>query len=245
MNPKVLLSILLSTLGFSSLHAQQRSCELAVTLLSPSEGLQIPAYAQYLVTVRIVNNGPNDLLLGDTLYYNTPSMPAFTYNTYVLTQPIVSGNSADVTVQTTANINTNTQDITDNYAVSVVSRPDTLGSWRDFNWSNNQDVNSVTFKPCDPDGSGGGTAVSNVNAKDLNINIYPNPTSDFIHLKSEIAKMNSVFVNDISGRVVLQKDLSASANSEIKINIASLPSGMYLLKIATDKGTATSKFIKQ
>jgi len=240
MNFKPLLFIAFLMTGFVTANAQQRNCELAVTLLSPAEGATIPAYAQYNLTVRIVNNGPNDLIVGDTLWYNTPTIPLFSYNILILQQPIVSGNSADIVLETDVNNNTNTEDQTVTYYATVLPRPDTLGAVRDGNLANNTDANNVIIKPCET-----GTAVNNVNAKDLNINIYPNPAIDMIQVKSPSASVKQVMIADISGRMIFSDNVASNKKNTFELNIAPLHSGMYFLKMETDKGTATTKFIKQ
>lgn len=71
-----------------------------------------------------------------------------------------------------------------------------------------------------------------------NINIYPNPTSDILYVKSG-SKINGVEVFDMSGKkinVLLSND---------QINVKDLPSGLYIINIETKEGKTTKKFIKK
>jgi hypothetical protein len=239
MNLKSLLSIILMTGSLASLNAQQRKCELAISLLSPSQSAVIQAYAQYTLTVRVLNNGPADLLAGDTLWYNIPSLPLISYSTYILQQPIGAGTAADITLATLNNVNTNTDDETVDYYATVVSMPNGTGAFKDTMLSNNTATNQITFKPCDP----GGTAVHNVEAKSLNIAVFPNPASGLLQVKTNDLNITNLVVADLSGRVVLSK--SNLNNNSANLDIASLIPVMYFLKMETAKGTATAKFIKQ
>jgi len=66
----------------------------------------------------------------------------------------------------------------------------------------------------------------------------PNPTSDFINIKTD-SKINSVSVVDLTGRKVnvkLDRD---------KVDVRSLPAGTYLINIETKDGVSTEKFIKK
>ncbi len=59
------------------------------------------------------------------------------------------------------------------------------------------------------------------------IKVYPNPTSDFIHIKKSTAKSNRVQLVDLTGRVLQEVVLDGLYTT---IDIQNYPSGMYLLK---------------
>lgn len=68
--------------------------------------------------------------------------------------------------------------------------------------------------------------------------LYPNPTSDFLHIKSD-QKISKVEIYDMSGKLVKSENLK-----DEKVNVRSLLKGNYLLKIQTERGVVSSKFIK-
>ncbi|WP_082377018.1 T9SS type A sorting domain-containing protein [Chryseobacterium indologenes] len=74
--------------------------------------------------------------------------------------------------------------------------------------------------------------------KDTSINIYPNPASDILHIKTQ-AKINEVEVYDRSG-----KRINVSVNND-KVNVKELPAGSYLIRITTEKNTVSKQFIKK
>jgi hypothetical protein len=76
------------------------------------------------------------------------------------------------------------------------------------------------------------------------LNIYPNPTSDIINIKFQIEPENGTFMylSDLTGKTLIS--MEASSNME-QLNLTSLPSGMYLLKISSGKTSITKKIIKR
>jgi hypothetical protein len=74
-----------------------------------------------------------------------------------------------------------------------------------------------------------------------NFKIYPNPATSTITIDLSSVDNPSVDVYDIDGRKILTQKLSNSSNT---INIDNLSSGLYLFKVTSDQGTATSKVVK-
>jgi hypothetical protein len=73
--------------------------------------------------------------------------------------------------------------------------------------------------------------------------VFPNPSSDIVNLtNSANVLMNSVNITDINGRTVKSMNLNGVSNAQI--NISDLASGMYMMNISSDQGTATKKIIK-
>lgn len=67
--------------------------------------------------------------------------------------------------------------------------------------------------------------------------VYPNPTSDFIHIRSSNLPIEKVFIFDLSGKL-LMTDRSKS------INVGHLPSATYIITLHTRAGLKSLKFIK-
>lgn len=68
--------------------------------------------------------------------------------------------------------------------------------------------------------------------------MYPNPTSDFLNIKSD-QKISKIEIYDMSGKLVQ----TSKMNNE-RVSVSKLPKGNYLLKIQTENGVVNSKFIK-
>ncbi|WP_313807592.1 T9SS-dependent choice-of-anchor J family protein [Flavobacterium sp.] len=76
-----------------------------------------------------------------------------------------------------------------------------------------------------------------------NFALYPNPARNVLNVVSISNSMiQSVQVLDLNGRVV--KNASVSGITDFHMNVADLNTGMYFVKIVTDEGNATSKFMK-
>ncbi|AZI56649.1 T9SS C-terminal target domain-containing protein [Epilithonimonas vandammei] len=80
--------------------------------------------------------------------------------------------------------------------------------------------------------------VSDLNGKDK-IQIYPNPVKESMYFNGDV-KISKVVIMSIDGKRVFEKSL----NGERKLNIHTLIQGVYLIKIFTDNGVQTIKFIK-
>ena len=72
----------------------------------------------------------------------------------------------------------------------------------------------------------------------LDISIYPNPTSDTVYIDSSSSQLK-VVVFDILGKQVLNKP---NTNS---VDVSSLSKGAYFIKVSDGINTSTKKFIKE
>lgn len=74
-----------------------------------------------------------------------------------------------------------------------------------------------------------------------NIQIYPNPASNILHIEMpvKIVNINAIVVNSV-GVEVLNKPLANNI-----LSIGNLPYGVYFLKLVTPQGVFNRKFIKQ
>lgn len=68
--------------------------------------------------------------------------------------------------------------------------------------------------------------------------VYPNPASDFIHIKTIRQHIEKVFIFDLSGKLILTDDKK-------DINISHLPAANYIISIKTDEGIKSFKMIKK
>ncbi|TAH43218.1 MAG: T9SS type A sorting domain-containing protein [Bacteroidetes bacterium] len=80
--------------------------------------------------------------------------------------------------------------------------------------------------------------------KSLRFEIYPNPASTYLKVKSVQGESNAkLSITDLTGRILISQDFSTLLEAQLPVD--KLLSGMYLLNIETDKGLATKTFIKQ
>ena len=85
------------------------------------------------------------------------------------------------------------------------------------------------------------TAINNSNSTAANINLYPNPFSDYLEIESNVKLIENLTLYSINGKVLFK---SLNPNSHIRINTKSLLSGQYILKIQINENLFTFKVIK-
>lgn len=74
--------------------------------------------------------------------------------------------------------------------------------------------------------------------------IFPNPVQDILTVHSKYDILSSEII-DINGREVQTNTLPNSTVSEVLIHVENLQSGLYFIKISTQKGSEIQKFIKK
>lgn len=78
------------------------------------------------------------------------------------------------------------------------------------------------------------------------LTLSPNPATHKIRLVHDNSlTINNLTVFDVNGKTVLQPVVSEGQFLQQKINIVSLGSGIYFLKVDTDQGSTSIKFVKQ
>lgn len=78
------------------------------------------------------------------------------------------------------------------------------------------------------------------NIKNVDLKVYPNPTTDYFNLASD-SKILSIELYDTSGRLIRK---SVVNDFESKQDVNQLNRGMYFLKIKTQNGEVTGKIMK-
>jgi len=84
------------------------------------------------------------------------------------------------------------------------------------------------------------TMSTDENIKNIDLKVYPNPTTDYFNLVSE-SKIQLIELYDISGRLI---KTSLINDFETRQDITTLNKGTYILKIKTENGEVTGKIIK-
>lgn len=73
-----------------------------------------------------------------------------------------------------------------------------------------------------------------------NINIYPNPSKDWIKIDG-LTELSNIQIFDVTGKLVLSQEYQV----DDRIDISSLTTGMYILNIRNSEGVSSKKIIKQ
>src|SRR5690554_3173722 len=75
-------------------------------------------------------------------------------------------------------------------------------------------------------------------------NLYPNPAANEVHItNSENMQVQQVAVYDVTGKQLTTQTFNNQ--TEIQLNVENLASGVYMLHIETNKGTAVKKLVKK
>lgn len=75
------------------------------------------------------------------------------------------------------------------------------------------------------------------------LTVFPNPVNNVITISSaENILLNGVQIADLNGRIVKSTQYNNISNTEV--NVSDLASGVYMMTISSDKGTATKKIVK-
>lgn len=108
-------------------------------------------------------------------------------------------------------------------------------------------VTFTFFNANNPSDQASFTAVADVVATDIQetssmqIEIFPNPASDFINLKLEEVNINGkINILDMNGKLMKSVDVQ-SASETYKLDIGILPSGIYLLSFTDLNGNQISR----
>lgn len=87
--------------------------------------------------------------------------------------------------------------------------------------------------------------VNNIN-KDLNVKVFPNPASDrlivdlILEDNSEVVSFN---LTNIDGKVILTEKANNIQYDKVELNIANVPSGIYMLNVITEAGFINKKVV--
>ncbi|TBX68376.1 T9SS type A sorting domain-containing protein [Flavobacterium silvisoli] len=75
------------------------------------------------------------------------------------------------------------------------------------------------------------------------LNVYPNPSSNIVNVSNDVnAIISTIEMTDLNGRVVKTQNINATNG---QVSIADLATGVYMMRIKTDQGSAVKKVVRQ
>ncbi|MGB3902499.1 MAG: T9SS type A sorting domain-containing protein, partial [Bacteroidales bacterium] len=138
---------------------------------------------------------------------------------------------------------------------SATDQPDYYGKFS-YHWASNGSTSDKQLKPwLDPNNSNPieingrgicGTDIDSYIISQTNINLYPNPATEYINIILENSDINSFILNvyDILGNLIINEKINNYQNV-YTLNIANYNRGTYILNIITDKDSFSLPFIIQ
>lgn len=91
------------------------------------------------------------------------------------------------------------------------------------------------------------TSTTNIQSQISNFSIYPNPTKNILTIQNPQFKITNLKIfNTLGKEITISKNHVAKNKNETQLNISSLRSGIYLLRLTDEKGNFYSaKFVKE
>ncbi|MDB5255610.1 MAG: chiA1 3 [Chitinophagaceae bacterium] len=92
------------------------------------------------------------------------------------------------------------------------------------------------------------TAVTDAQLAQGQLNVFPNPASDHLQVQLNLSSSSngSLLLCDLNGNVLQQlANGTLDAQANYTITLEHYPTGLYILKLATDQGTVARKIVKQ
>lgn len=104
------------------------------------------------------------------------------------------------------------------------------------------DIEDVAFQGMIPDGTVYRFTPTNLSSEDFQdaaVVLYPNPTADYLTVISNTDTFEIALYNS-AGQKINHKQVS-----ENRIDVTAIPKGVYFVRIETEKGSLTQKFVKK
>jgi len=102
------------------------------------------------------------------------------------------------------------------------------------------DDNPVVMTNTDTDIIGHPTGINAINTTD-NIQIFPNPVANELTIQTQNSAFNSFTITNSIGQALIQKPI---INNVTKVNVQSLPGGLYYISFRGNNGMEVKKFVK-
>jgi hypothetical protein len=248
-NVKYLILVALVGMVTADARAQQRFADIEAELLSPSgavvsgSGLPLNFY--------IKNLGPDDLVTGDTIYYQLKFENAgpheYTYIGGLRGDRIPAGSTSQYaeSYQIMFNFGAIKEPVTLDFclwlfssAIDPVTRDTIRLNYTDTNFSNNKHCKSVRVLPR----AGSGMVIVDADRPYF----YPNPAVNQVTLHWRQETAASVRIFDAFGRQVLEGHLPyQSAQSAHTLDVSALQSGVYHVHVQSGSDQMRQKLIIQ
>jgi hypothetical protein len=194
----------------------------------------------YLVYHGFVNTGSAAGAVGDSIHWATP-YGNYVYELQSTDIPFAQGDTIGYFVDT----------------LGFTNGPATgTTSWCDSVWMTAGTGNTAITDPsaaavCETVyilNRNGVTGIFTPGLNKVSFTLYPNPTSDAVSFSYNFTKASNVNVRimDLTGRVLntINMGRSNAGNQIMKVDVANLPAGTYMLEMITEDSRGVAKFTK-
>ncbi len=235
-------------------ESAQRQTDLPVTVTSPQNGALLLPNVSTVFAISLKNNGPANLIDGDTIFFSTSLNNYTTVGGFILDSTLAAGQSLARTIDVFSNNGQAQTDMPFPVCLNILN-PNTAGitigglpvsvSYNDPDTGNNRNCVTVTLK-----GSGGTGINDPVPDSKKELSFYPNPaqqSSTFTITLSQAGKVQ-LAVYDTRGKKAATADYGtqqAGRAIPLELNTSDLPTGLYFVEVSTTSGIYRGKLVVQ
>lgn len=84
---------------------------------------------------------------------------------------------------------------------------------------------------------------TSVEENDMMFSIYPNPNNGQFFVTTNVTEVVSFEVMDITGKIVYKSNVTMNAGVQNEINVSDVATGMYIVKMSSERGVSTQNVI--
>lgn len=211
----------------------QRSCDLQVTMSSPTAGTNITSGQPFNLSYVVKNNGPDALKAGDTaiwaLTINNAIVNGSAFFSILTTDVAKDGIVVTYNQNQTFTFGTNTANANLCAVFSATNRSFGVAKVADAVPTNNTGCVVVNMKTAGIKSIGKGLALA------TEINASPNPANESVNISYTLVNPATVTITlfDMSGRQVLESitDKQGAGANTMHFNTSELNAGMYFYEV--------------
>lgn len=216
------LPITIQTYGTTPVY-NYMSAQPVLAYFNDSDSIQVGWMSRH-ISVASGSIGNNGRYLTQTVADKSGTFPSAVTGTYYYIDSAIA-NSATTLSFSGQNLSSNRTGI---YA-AFSQRPSatvTRMMYKSKPW------NSIAFRPADPgdNSQAPGSLIGNTSE----VSVFPNPFHDFLEVRLPSTGSFDISLHGIDGRSVYRRSGSFAAGESIKVPAKELPSGIYMLRVASE-----------
>ncbi len=142
----------------------------------------------------------------------------------------------------TDSIINNTLDMQHNWFIGTFSGNNP--NYNDFNYNFHGKIDDIKIFQCaltDEEVNDLYSNTQDIDKNNYSIQLYPNPTTEFLVIETETDIISEIQIYDISGKLVLSNVINSNHK---EIDVSKLPQSVYLINIKINNTVFSKKFIK-
>lgn len=217
-----IFALLFHTTGWGQKH-----CDLALRVVSPAQGADIPYGDTLKMYVSVKNLGPDTIDSSDAFYLYMDAIPWPTYFSNI-SIPVGDSGIFNTYIAVSGQVDTDFHFVLCSYLETADS-----SIFLDDNSANDSACMDVTFK------AKNNTGISGSNHDELSVQLYPNPSNGAVSLRINLGSKQQLtaWVQNWLGQTVIREEIEAGKGSSVySLNLTDVSPGVYFVKIVNPMG---------